>query len=131
FRQERQPEDRIHCVQTRWTTHNVRELRRRESFAIAIRVCLLQFLLRQASATTRTKDQLPQVKHQIAIRPEIPDRRSRGSFTIYEPQPARPVDKRFRFTTRESLPLVDAITRSVEDARNLGREVVMEEPENK
>src|ERR1044072_4566131 len=90
----------------------------------------VQLLRRHTFAPTRAKDQLPQVKHQIAIRAEIPDRRPGRSVAIYKPQPAGPVHKRLRFATRESLPLVDAVARALEDAGNLRRKVVMEEPEN-
>src|SRR6185369_16989114 len=102
----RQAQNRVHNIQTLLTTHHVREPRGRKRLVISSRVYFLQFMLRQAVAMTRAKDQLPQVKHQIAIRSEISDRWSRRSLTIYKLQSVWLAHKRLHFATCEPLPLV-------------------------
>src|SRR5215216_2877978 len=51
-------------------------------------------------------------------------------FAIYKAQSTGPVHEQLRFPTRQPLPLIHAITRAVQNARDLGWEVVMKEPEN-
>src|ERR1044072_5830238 len=86
--------------------------------------------MRKAIATTRAKNQLPQVEHQITIRSEIPDRMTRRRLAIHKAQPAGLVHEQLHFTTRQPLPLVDAVTRAVQHARDLCWKVVMKKPEN-
>src|SRR6185295_3154776 len=55
---------------------------------------------------------------------------ARRRLAIHETQPARPVHKQLRFTTRQPLPLIDAVTRAIQNTRDLCWKVIMKESEN-